>query len=631
MVIYNQTLQNFFNDTLAFYMPPPKLSLSEWSDEYAYLSAESSHEPGKWKTIPYQVGIMDAYTDPTVERITFMKSARVGYTKILNNIIGYNMHQDPKSMLMVQPTVEDAQGYSKEELAPMLRDTPCLDGLVADVKSRDSNNTILKKCYPGGFLTLTGANSARGFRRISVPVVLFDETDGYPATAGQEGDQIKLGTMRTQYFWNRKIVLGSTPTVKGVSRIEDSFEQSDKRFYYVPCPFCGEMQILRWGGKDTDFGVKWPDGKPEDAYYLCRKCHEKIKHSKKRSMVTNGEWVATEGFKGHAGFHIWAAYSFAPNAAWGELAIEFLDSKSNAEKLKTFINTILGETFEEKGDQPEWSKLKARCEPYEPLTVPKRGLFLSAGVDVQDNRLAVKIKAWGRGEESFLIYWTEIYGDPNEQTVWNQLDTFLNRSYQHESGAALNILSCGVDTGGHRTQAVYNYCRQRSPIVFALKGANQANKPVIGKPTQQDVNYLGTKIENGVQLWPIGTDTAKKTIYSRLKMTEQGPGYCHFYIGITDEYFNQLTAEKLITRHKKGFPVQEWVKVNDRNEALDCEVYAYAAAIRAGMPFINWNDLEKNLKGVPKSNNAETHQPQQGVSGWVNGSNSQGGSKWLRR
>ena len=243
-----------------------KAELSEWADENAFLSAESSAEGGRWRTLPYQKGIMDAITDPGIEQVTVMKSARVGYSKILNHVVGYHVHQDPAPIMLVQPTIEDAQGYSKEEIAPMLRDTPVLRGLVSEAKAKDGANTILQKQFPGGTLSLVGANSPRGFRRVSRRIVLFDEVDGYPPSAGSEGDQIKLGIRRTEYYWNRKIVSGSTPTVKDFSRIEKMYNQSDMRRYYVPCPDCGHMQYLRWAN------IRWFDDDPSTASYCCEKC-----------------------------------------------------------------------------------------------------------------------------------------------------------------------------------------------------------------------------------------------------------------------------------------------------------------------------------------------------------------------
>ena len=596
----NAALQTAWAEAVAFWNPPPTLPLSEWAEQYAYLSPESAHQPGKWHAFPYQVGIMDAITDPRVETVTIMKSARVGYTKILNHVVGYHIHQDPCPILIVQPTVEDAQGHSKEEIAPMFRDTPCLDGLVADVKAKDSSNTILKKAYPGGVLHLVGANSARGFRRISVRIVLFDEVDGYPPTAGQEGDQITLGTNRTEFYWNRKIIIGSTPTIKGISRVDASFKESDQRYYKVPCPFCGGKQKLEFGS------LKWPKGEPQKARFECIFCKKLIPHSKKRWMVERGEWIAEKEFNGHAGFFIWAAYSYSPNATWGKIAEKFLKAKKNREKLKTFKNTVLAQLWEEEGTKVEWVALKNRAEPYEVRTVPTGGLLLVSGVDTHDDRLEASVWAFGRGEESWLIYHTQLFGDPAADAVWEQLDMLLEYPYPHASGAVLRIASMAVDTGGHRTHYVYNYCRHRAPIVMAIKGATQKNRPILGRPTLQDVDYAGQVIKEGVQLWPVGTDTAKSTIYSRLskKAPEPGadpvPGYVHFPIGMPDEYYQQLTAEQLVTRYVKGFPVLEWMMPEgSRNEALDCYVYAYAAAYRIGLPVMDWDMLERDLAGDP--------------------------------
>ncbi len=591
----SKSVTDLLSEVIVFWQPPKRLSLSEWSDEHAYLSPESAAEPGKWRTIAYQKGIMDALTDISVETVTVMKSARIGYTKMLNWDTAYHIHHDPCPQLIVQPTIEDAQGYSKDEIAPMVRDMSVLSDLVADVKSRDSNNTILKKAYPGGILHLVGANSARGFRRITVKRVKFDEVDGYPLSAGQEGDQIKLGTMRSDTYWDRKIILGSTPTVKGFSRIEKSFDQSDQRYYFVPCPFCNHFQTLIFEN------IKWPKDDPDKAYYECESCHDEIPHSKKRWMVENGEWRATKSFNGHAGFHIWAGYSYSPNATWAKIAKEFLeaneDLKKNkdVEKLKTFTNTILGKTWEERGERPDASVLLARCESYTIGRVPERAFVLTSGVDTQDNRLAVVVKAWGRGEESWLIHYEEIYGDPDEPYVWEQLDLLLNRPWPHATGIDLHIVSMAIDTGGHRGEAVKNYCRTRSPKVMAIKGHSAKGKPIVGKPSYVDVNYAGSIYKEGVQLWMIGTDTAKGIIFKRLQKSESGPGTLHFPLGIEEEYFKQLTNEKLVTLYKKGFPVREWVSLG-AHEALDCEVYAYAAAYRAGLPRMNFDDIENSFE-----------------------------------
>ena len=580
---------------LAF-KPPKKLSLSEWADEYAYLSAESSAEGGRWHTLPYQKAMMDAITDPKIEQVTVMKSARVGYSKILNHIIAYHIHQDPCGIMVVQPTIEDAAGYSKEEIAPMIRDTKVLTNLVSDAKTRDSNNTILQKQFPGGVLSLVGANSARGFRRVSRRIVLFDETDGYPASAGTEGDQIKLGIARTQYFWNRKIVAGSTPTIKDFSRIERLFEQSDQRRYYVPCPHCGHMQYLRWPN------MRWQDDDPSTASYACEECGALIPHSKKRWMVERGEWRATQPGNGrHAGFHIWAAYSYSPNAEWSNLVEEFLLSKNDPEQLKTWINTTLGECWEDEYASKvgaDGLMERAAVEKYEKGVPPKEVLMLSLGCDVQDDRLSMSVWGLGRNEEMYLVDRKVIYGSPARADLWKQMDEVLMDKYKNEDGVELKIESAAIDTGGHFTQEVYQYVRERSHLgLIGIKGMGQKGKPPIGKPTKVDINFSGKSLRKGVQLFPVGVDTIKTTLHNRLKDAELGDGYIHFYPTITTDYFQELTAERQVLRYKHGYQERIWVKKsNARNEALDEMVYAYAAFCRFKQRYDRrtiWDQLEK--------------------------------------
>ena len=580
----------------AAFKPPKKLTLSEWADEYAYLSAESSAEGGRWHTLPYQKAMMDAITDPKIEQVTVKKSARVGYSKILNHIIAYHIHQDPCGIMVVQPTIEDAAGYSKEEIAPMIRDTKVLTNLVSDAKTRDSNNTILQKQFPGGVLSLVGANSARGFRRVSRRIVLFDETDGYPASAGTEGDQIKLGIARTQYFWNRKIVAGSTPTIKDFSRIERLFEQSDQRRYYVPCPHCGHMQYLRWPN------MRWQDDDPSTASYACEECGALIPHSKKRWMVERGEWRATQPGNGrHAGFHIWAAYSYSPNAEWSNLVEEFLLSKNDPEQLKTWINTTLGECWEDEYASKvgaDGLMERAAVEKYEKGVPPKEVLMLSLGCDVQDDRLSMSVWGLGRNEEMYLVDRKVIYGSPARADLWKQMDEVLMDKYKNEDGVELKIDSAAIDTGGHFTQEVYQYVRERSHLgLIGIKGMGQKGKPPIGKPTKVDINFSGKSLRKGVQLFPVGVDTIKTTLHNRLKDAELGDGYIHFYPTITTDYFQELTAERQVLRYKHGYQERIWVKKsNARNEALDEMVYAYAAFCRFKQRYDRrtiWDQLEK--------------------------------------
>ena len=564
---------------LAF-KPPKKMTLSEWADSYAYLSAESSAEGGRWHTLPYQKGIMDAITNPKIEQISVMKSARVGYSKILNHVAAFHIHQDPCPIMIVQPTIEDAQGYSKEEIAPMLRDTPCLKGVVSEAKSKDGANTILQKQFPGGSLSLVGANSPRGFRRVSRRVVLFDEVDGYPPSAGTEGDQIKLGIRRTEYYWNRKIVAGSTPTVKDFSRVERMFLQGDQRRYFVPCPDCGHMQYLKWAN------MKWRDNDPDTASYCCESCGVWIPAAKKRWMVERGEWRPTAPGNGkHVSFHIWAAYSYSPNASWSTLVEEFLDAKNDAEQLKTFVNTVLGETWEDEyASKVNADGLSERSanEKYKQGVVPSEALLLTVGCDTQDDRLSLSVWGWGREEQGWLIDRVKIYGDPSRKEVWKQLDEIVQTPYESEDGRKLKPMVVAIDSGGHHTSEVYQYARERQSLgVIAIKGMSTKNKPPIGKASKVDLNAQGKTLKKGAQLFPVGSDTIKSLLFGRLKHNDVGPGYLHFYPTVEKDYFEELTAEKQILKYKNGFPVRVWVKSSSaRNEALDELVYAYAALNR---------------------------------------------------
>lgn len=585
------------------FKPPEKLTLSEWADRYAFLSAESSAEGGRWHTLPYQKGIMDAITDPRVEQVTVMKSARVGYSKILNHAIAFHIHQDPCPIMLVQPTIEDAQGYSKEEIAPMLRDTPCLKGLVSESKAKDGANTILQKQFPGGTLSLVGANSPRGFRRVSRRVVLFDEIDGYPASAGAEGDQIKLGIRRTEYYWNRSIVAGSTPTVKDFSRVERMFLQTDQRRYFVPCPDCGHMQYLKWPN------IRWTDGDPSTAGYCCESCGVIIPHSKKRWMVERGEWRATAPGNGkHVGFHIWAAYSYSPNATWPNLVEEFLDAKNDAEQLKTFVNTVLGETWEDEyASKVGADSLLERAaeEQYQQYVPPAEVLALTIGCDVQDDRLSLSVWGWGREEEGWLIDRVKIYGSPSRPEVWKQLDEILQKPYVNEADEEIKVLCCAIDSGGHHTQEVYQYSRERAAMgVIAIKGMSQKGKPPLGKATKVDVDYKGKALKKGAQLFPVGVDTVKSLLFGRLKHNEPGAGYLHFFPTIGTDYFEELTAEKQILRFRNGYPERVWVKKSQApNEALDEMNYAYAALHRLYQKMDRrtiWDQLERRGDERPK-------------------------------
>jgi phage terminase large subunit GpA-like protein len=532
------------------------------------LSSEANAEPGRWRTndAPYQRGIMDAMCDEAIERIIVMSSAQVGKSEIILNIIGRHIDVDPCPMLWVLPTLDMAQAFSKDRLAPMVRDTPALRGKVGDAKAKDSESTILHKRFPGGHLTLCGANSPASLASRPVRIVLKDEVDRYPKSAGTEGDPCKLADKRATTFWNRKIVETSTPTVKGESRIEHAYMESDQRRYFVPCPHCKTMQTLKWSG------VVWPEGRSDLATYTCEACGAEITDADKMGMLERGEWRATaEGIPGVAGFHLNELYS--PWVTFGRMAQEFVEAKKLPETLQTWVNTALGETWEVRGDGADEGALLARVEQYD-AEVPAGAVVLTAAVDVQDDRLECEVVGWGTDWESWSVAYRVFYGDPARPQVWQDMDDYLLRSFQHESGAQMRIAATCVDTGGHHTQRAYDFCRPRfTRRVYAVKGASNTDAPLIGKPN--------TKNKGQCPLFTIGVHALKDLCFGRLRIETPGPGYCHFPADRDATYFDQLTAEHCVTRYVKGFARREWVKKQDsrRNEAWDLRVYNTAAVI----------------------------------------------------
>jgi phage terminase large subunit GpA-like protein len=504
---------------------------------------------------------MDAVSDPAVRTLVVMSSAQVGKTEILNNIIGFHIDRDPAPILVLQPTLDMAQAWSKDRLAPMLRDTPALRGKVKDARSRDSANTVLHKVFPGGHITVTGANSPASLRSRPIRLVLCDEVDVYGPSAGTEGDAVALAAKRSMTFWNRKLVLTSTPTVKDASRIEQAWERSDQRRFFVLCPHCQRRQVMRWPN------VRWEPEKPETAAYHCEECDKPWSEAQRLSAVIAGEWRASKPFTGTAGFHLNALIS--PWVTLGELAREFVEAKDFPDRLKVFVNTALGELWEERGVKTNEDALLARRESFG-AAVPKAVAVIVAGVDVQDDRLEVEILGVGRGEETWSLDYRTIRGDPSTQVPWNDLDRFLFAPRKREDGVDLGLGAAAVDTGGHHTQAAYVFCRDRyGRRVWAIKGASETGKPIWPKkPTRSNIGQ--------VPLFIVGTHAAKDLVAGRLRIDTPGPGYCHFPLEREPEYFAQLASEKVVTRYGRKGVTREWIKASAhaRNEAWDCRVYA---------------------------------------------------------
>lgn len=506
---------------------------------------------------------MDACSDPSIQEVVVMAGAQLGKTEAILNIIGYHIDNDPSPILVMQPTVKMAEAFSKDRVASgLLASSPCLQSKVKDPRSRDSGNTTLHKVFPGGALTMVGANSAADLASRPIRVVLCDEVDRYPVSAGTEGDPISLAVKRTITFWNRKIIMVSTPTNKGASRIEHAYEKSDQRKYYVPCRHCTEGQVLKWSN------VHWDKDNPESARYLCDNCDSEWSESDRIWSIRNGIWVATKPFNGVAGFAINGMYS-----PWTPLSAgvkDFLAVKKNPEQLKVWTNTYLGETWEDAGERLDYHALSDRREemPYLPDDV----YVITAGVDVQDNRLEIETVGWGKDDEIYVLDFDVLYGDPSSPQLWGDLDTILYKQYKTAGGRELGIRAASVDSGGHYTNSVYQYCKKNAyRRIFAIKGMGGEGKAIASKPSRNNVGKC--------PLFMVGVNTVKDMIFGRLKINEPGALYIHFSDRLTDDFFKQLTAEKKVTRYHKGFPRSEYQKVYARNEALDCLVYAIAAYV----------------------------------------------------
>lgn len=580
--------------------PPPTITVTQWAEKHRILSGKDSAEPGPYRVhrTPYAQEPMDCLSASSpVEEVVLMWGAQTSKTTVGSNWIGYLADVNPGPVMIVQPTIDMAKRYSRQRLMPMIEESPALRRKVRDNRSRDEANTTLLKEFSGGFLAIAGANSAAGLRSMPVRDLFTDEEDAYPMDVDGEGDPVQLAKARQTTFARRKHLRTSTPTTRDFSRIEAAYLASDRCHFHVPCPHCGGMQALEWGA-DTEHGVKWDrdaDGQalPNTVRYVCRLHGCEIREHHKPAMLTAGAWVAARpgAVEGRVrGFHLSSLYSPLGWLSWAQLVTEWQRARDalragDASLLRVFVNTRLAETFEEQGDKADEHALRRRAGDI-PLRQVHFGLYvLTMGVDVQGDRLEAYLWAWGRGLESQLVDRAVFYGDPalpetEAGSPWASLTEYRRRPVPHASGRTVPVLACGIDTGGHHTQAVYAYVRaHQHSQVLAMKGSSISGKAVLGKPTDQDVTWRGQKLKRGVKLWPIGTDTAKGDIYGRLRKGEPGPGYVHLSRHLPAEVFEQLTAERLVTRYVKGHPRMDWVKpAGRRNEALDCAVYALAAA-----------------------------------------------------
>lgn len=573
---------------------PSARSVSQWADDERFLSSESSAESGRFRTsrAEYQRDIMDAFSNPYIWKIVCMTSAQIGKTEILNNVIGSTITDRPCSIIVSQPTVELVETWSKRRLTPMLRDTPVLRDKIKKSKEKNKDSqTILEKTFPGGYIAMVGANSPVGLSSRPIKLALADEIDRNPLSAGDEGDPINLLIKRTVTYFDRKVGLFSTPVDAGISRIEAEYNLSDKRRYFIPCPLCGRYQLLKWPQIKFDKTLSRQQ-LLESIYYECLYCGGKLNDNDINNGVKIGAWIAaildesnvfnkkvftelvaeTKNLQGVAGFHLNEIYS--PWRLMSNIVDDFLNTRKDPVKLKTWVNTSLGEPWSEPGESINDNELLQRREKYN-ATIPKDVLVLTAGVDVQKDRFEISLEGWGLYEENWLIDYKVIYCNPADIEDWKQLEDFLlNSEFAHEKGIKMRISSSCIDTG-FLTENAYRWGKnkQRNRL-FLIKGIGGKGRPIVSRAT--NISFGKTK-RSAIKLFPVGVHDAKQIIYSRLRKQEPGAGYMHFPLSVDKEYFEMLTAEKLINKNTNGYIRQEWVKVRERNEALDCKVYAYAA------------------------------------------------------
>ena len=569
--------------------PREHLTVSQWADRYRWLSQKGSGEPGKWRTErnPMLREIMDCLSvQSDVRRICIMKPSQVGVTEACINWIGYTMHHAPAPMMVLMPTIESRDDWIKQKLNPMLNETPAIAEIFDADRQRDSSNSMNAKDFPGGMLFLAGGNSPNSYAQRSARYVLLDDYDRFPDEVGNEGHPGALARGRCKGFSRYKLLFASTPTIKDASHIEAEYELSDQRRYHVPCPHCGEFQILSWAH------LKWPDhcvtsGNVTNAWYVCPSCGGCIEEHHKPDMLAAGRWVPAIPERKRRGYHINGLYApIGLGKSWVELAQEWLDAQKDPIALKTFINTELAETWEDRSNQVKPKHLSERAGPQRAREIPLGCLLLTAGVDTQDDRLELQVCGLGplpggRVGQDF-IHWTIDYvvipGDPARDEVWNTLAEYLNRPYINLRGRELVIEATTVDEGGHFTSDVRAFCMSgKAKRLMSGRGMNRASRAIMPwgpKPTE--INRRGKAMKSGALTWDVGTDVAKSYLYSRLLADAQLPAdqqRVRFHAELEDRYFEQILAETFDPSRNR------WVlKKGKRNEALDTWGYAWFAA-----------------------------------------------------
>lgn len=583
-------------EALALLRPPPKQTLSEWAEENFVLAEGSSARPGRFRLWPYQREILDAIGDPAIERVTVIKSARIGYTKSLMAAIGASAAIDPCAMILLVPTDDDARGYAVDEIEPAFEQAPALRGLIRTGRVDGRNTLTMKTIVGGGSLKILSARSPRNLRRHDAKKLFVDEEDGMELTP--EGNPVTLAEKRTFAHADRKIVRGSTPTDEQTSSIAQAYSLSDRRVFEVPCPHCGVFFEPQWEH------IVWTRGEPETAVCACPHCAEAIEERFKSQMVASGAWRATRpDVKGHAGFRLSTLISLLANARWAKLVAEFEAArKSGPAEMQVFVNTVLGRVWKTSLDDLDEAKLRDRVEDFGLAPgadgrnrFPADVFLLLAAVDTQDDRFEVGI--WGFNEtESFFIAHDVIWGDPADSATQAELDAYLRTTWTHPNGWQIGIERVAVDSQGHKTQAVYDFCQPR---------LGRGVYPIISRTGSRRLWAPAPKRKDGLRLFVVGHDEAKTRVMEHLAIPpvdEAGvssPGRFRYSADLQPESFEQLAAERRVTRYVRHRVVVEFrpVKPGLRNEALD--IACYVLALRHSMRNVNFAERRARRGAAP--------------------------------
>ncbi|MGE3596652.1 MAG: phage terminase large subunit family protein [Dehalococcoidia bacterium] len=582
--------------------PDESLTVDAWAERHMVIpKSAGAAEPGPYRVerTPYARGVMRALSsDDPCRQVVVVGASQMLKTQVALNWIGASIHQAPANILVLLPSLGLAKRASSR-ISKAIDAVPVLTERVAKPRSRDSSNTIDTKEFDGGTMYITTAGSTANLSEISARYLYGDEIDRWESDVGSEGDPVELAIKRlTTFSHSSKAYFTSSPTEEGGSRIESLYEKSTRRRYFVPCPHCQTMHTLEWDN------VRWAEDLSR-AWMVCQACGCEVDESDKEAMLAAGEWRAGAVGDGRTeGFQISALYMPLGWASWLDLARErvvaeeLLKSGDDSE-LKVFENTRLARSYKRSGEKLDHERIKERAEAYELMKVPAGGLLLTMAVDVQADRLEYQVVAWGRGEESWLVDFDRIYGDPGQELVWTRLDEVRARTITHASGAQLRVDACAIDTGGHHTHQVYAYCRTREhQRVFAIKGDRDVKTPIKGRARMFDVNLRGRVLKHGVRLWFVGVHVAKDLLAGRFKLAQPGPGYVHLPKILPDDYFEQLTAEQRVRQRTAHGDVWRWVKPSSstRNEAWDLWVYCLWAAHVLDLPkyrAAQWDRLEQ--------------------------------------